>query len=101
MIAAANLSKARCMSSRLSKRMRSFPNPANHPWVHSTTHRCLPSFSLPSTPPQTAAAIKPASEEHAKEQEGAHPAAAATHSNPAPAQAMTSKLLQLSKAMHQ
>lgn len=38
-------------------------------------------------PPQTAAAIKPATDEHAKEQEGAQPAAAATHSNPAPTHA--------------
>lgn len=50
MIAAANFSNASWMSKRFSNRIRSLPNPANHPCVLSTTQRCLPSFSLLSTP---------------------------------------------------
>ncbi len=50
MIAAASFNSASWMSSRLSKRMRSLPKPANHPCVLSTTQRCRPSRSLLSTP---------------------------------------------------
>nr|AIA09241.1 hypothetical protein [Comamonas jiangduensis] len=50
MIAAANFSSASWISSRLSKRIRSLPKPANQLCVLSTTHRCLPSRSLLSMP---------------------------------------------------
>lgn len=49
MIAAASFSSASWISSRLSKRIRSLPKPANHPRVRSTFQRCLPSRSLLST----------------------------------------------------
>ena len=59
MSAADNCNDASWVSSRLSKRIRSFPKPANQLYVFSTAQRCLPSISLLSdaSSPEVGAAM--------------------------------------------